>query len=160
VNAVNPNKHAGNIYSTQLCTEICQNTAPSKFIEEAIEDGNIVIRYTPGDTVVCNLASINVAKVHTQADIDHNFPIAAHILDNVIMLNFYPIKESELTAKRYRSIGLGFLGLAEYLATHQLAYDSPEARAHVDELFEKYALATLQSSNKLAQERGTYELYE
>lgn len=26
VNRLNPNKHAGNIYSTQLCTEICQNT--------------------------------------------------------------------------------------------------------------------------------------
>jgi ribonucleoside-diphosphate reductase alpha chain len=37
VNKVNPNKHAGNIYSTQLCTEICQNTSPSKFVEEAIE---------------------------------------------------------------------------------------------------------------------------
>jgi ribonucleoside-diphosphate reductase alpha chain len=37
VNRVNPNKHAGNIYSTQLCTEICQNTAPSKFIEETVE---------------------------------------------------------------------------------------------------------------------------
>jgi ribonucleoside-diphosphate reductase alpha chain len=38
VNAANPNKHAGNIYSTQLCVEICQNTSPSKFIEEQIED--------------------------------------------------------------------------------------------------------------------------
>ena len=56
VNALNPNKHAGNIYSTQLCTEICQNTAPSKFVEETLEDGNIVIKYTPGDSVVCNLS--------------------------------------------------------------------------------------------------------
>ncbi len=44
INAVNPNKHAGNIYSTQLCTEICQNTAPAKFIEETIEAGKIVLR--------------------------------------------------------------------------------------------------------------------
>ncbi|MEA3323265.1 MAG: ATP cone domain-containing protein, partial [Patescibacteria group bacterium] len=53
INAVNPNKHAGNIYSSQLCTEICQNTSPTKFIEEVIEDGKIVIRYEPGDFVVC-----------------------------------------------------------------------------------------------------------
>jgi ribonucleoside-diphosphate reductase alpha chain len=38
VNAANPNKHAGNIYSTQLCVEICQNTSTSKFIEEELED--------------------------------------------------------------------------------------------------------------------------
>ena len=47
VNRLNPNKHAGNIYSTQLCTEICQNSSPAKFIEETIEDGKIVIRYEP-----------------------------------------------------------------------------------------------------------------
>jgi ribonucleoside-diphosphate reductase alpha chain len=97
------------VYSTQLCVEICQNTSTAKFIEEQIEDGKIVIRYEPGDTVVCNLASINVAKVNTDKDIKKIFPIAMRILDNVITLNYYPIKEAELTAKKYRSVGLGFL---------------------------------------------------
>ncbi len=160
VNKANPNKHAGNIYSTQLCVEICQNTSPAKFIEETIEDGNIVIKYEPGDAVVCNLASINVAKVHTQKDIDEVFPIAMRLLDNVIDLNFYPIKEAKFTAEKYRSVGLGFLGLAEYLAVNKLNYDSEEARKHTDELFEKYAFATLQASNKLAKERGVYSVYE
>jgi len=109
VNALNPNKHAGNIYSTQLCTEICQNTSTSKFIEETIEDGNIVIKYTPGDTVVCNLASINIAKVNDAKTIEKVIPVVMKILDNVIDLNYYPIKESERTSKRYRSVGLGFL---------------------------------------------------
>ena len=74
------------------------------------------------------------------------------ILDNVIDLNFYPIKESEITSKKYRSVGLGFLGLAEYLATHKLAYDSKEARDVVDVLFEKFAYETLKASNKLAKD--------
>jgi ribonucleoside-diphosphate reductase alpha chain len=48
VNKANPNKHAGNIYSTQLCVEICQNTSASKFLDEVIdEDGNIAIKYIP-----------------------------------------------------------------------------------------------------------------
>jgi ribonucleoside-diphosphate reductase alpha chain len=47
VNNLNPNKHVGNIYSTQLCTEICQNTSPAKFEEETFEDGKINIKYTP-----------------------------------------------------------------------------------------------------------------
>ncbi|PID34497.1 MAG: ribonucleotide-diphosphate reductase subunit alpha, partial [candidate division SR1 bacterium] len=113
VNRMNPNKHAGNIYSTQLCVEICQNTSTSKFVEEELEDGKIVIKYEPGDSVVCNLASINVAKVNTDDDIKKVFPVAMRLLDNVIDLNFYPIKEAEVTAKKYRSVGLGFLGLAE-----------------------------------------------
>lgn len=159
VNRVNPNKHVGNIYSTQLCTEICQNTSATVFLEEKEENGVVSIRHKAGDTVVCNLASINVAKVYTQEDIEEVFPIAMRVLDNVITLNFYPIQEAEYTAKRYRSIGLGFMGLAEYLACKKLAYDKPEAREHVDELFERYALATLRESQKLAAERGEYPLF-
>jgi ribonucleoside-diphosphate reductase alpha chain len=82
------------------------------------------------------------------------------VLDNVITLNYYPIKEAELTAKRYRSVGLGFMGLAEHLACRGLAYGSAEARAHVDKLFEEYGYATLKASNALARERGAYELFQ
>lgn len=161
VNKSNPNKHAGNIYATQLCTEICQNTTEAKFSSETLtDDGKIALQYIPGETVVCNLASINIAKVHTDEDIATIIPIAMRVLDNTITLNFYPIKEAELTAKRYRSVGLGFMGLAEYLACNGYRYDSLEARKVVDRLFEKYAYMTLFSSNKLAQERGTYELYK
>jgi ribonucleoside-diphosphate reductase alpha chain len=160
VNALNPNKHAGNIYSTQLCTEICQNTSATKFVEETIEDGKIVIKYEPGDLVVCNLASINVAKVFDEAEMAETFPVVMRLLDNVITLNFYPIEEAKRTAMRYRSVGLGYLGLAEYLATHGMAYDSPEARAHVDSMFERYAFHTYRASTLLAKERGAYELYK
>lgn len=159
VNRLNPNKHAGNIYSSQLCTEICQNTSPSKFAEETIEEGKIVIRYEPGDLVVCNLASINVAKVNDEKTIKEVFPIVMRVLDNVITLNYYPIKEAERTAMRYRSVGLGYLGLAEYLATHKLAYESLEARKETARLFERYAFATYRASVDIAKERGYYELY-
>lgn len=159
VNRLNPNKHVGNIYSTQLCTEICQNTSDTRFIEETIEDGKIIIRYEPGDLVVCNLASINVATVFEPAVIADVFPVVMRVLDNVITLNYYPIKEAERTSKRYRSVGLGYLGLAEYLATHKLAYDSKEARDEVNKLFERYTYHTYRASVDLAKERGTYELY-
>jgi len=160
VNKMNPNKHAWNIYSTQLCVEICQNTSISKFVEETLEWWNIVIKYEPWDAVVCNLASINVAKVNKKEEIDKVLPICARLLDNVITLNFYPIKEAELTAKKYRSVGIWFLWLAQYLAENKLAYDSSEARDNVDKLFEEFAYATFKASNKLAKERGTYKVYE
>ena len=160
VNRLNPNKHAGNIYSTQLCTEICQNTSPSKFKEESIDGGDIIIRYGPGDLVVCNLASVNVAQVTDEKTMKQTFPVLLRILDNVITLNYYPIKEAEATAMRYRSIGIGYLGLAEYLATRKLAYESAEAREKVNELFERYAYYTYRASVDLAKNRGRYELYE
>lgn len=160
VNALNPNKHAWNIYSTQLCTEICQNTSPSKYIEESLEDGNIVIKYTPWDSVVCNLASINIAKVYDDETIAKVTPVVMRILDNVIDLNFYPIKEAELTAKKYRSVWVWFLWLAEYLAVNKLAYDSKEAREVVDRMMEKFAYEVFKSSNELAVERKKYELFD
>ncbi len=160
INAVNPNKHAGNIYSSQLCTEICQNTSPTKFIEEEIEDGKIVIRYEPGDFVVCNLASINVAKVYEEKVIADVIPTVMRVLDNVITLNYYPIKEAERTAMRYRSVGLGYLGLAEYLATRKIAYETPKAREEVNKLFEKYTYHTYRASADLAIERGHYKLWK
>ncbi len=160
VNALNPNKHAWNIYSTQLCTEICQNTSASKFVEETVEGGDIIIKYTPGDSVVCNLASINIAKVNDDKTIEKVIPIVMKILDNVIDLNYYPMKEAEITAKKYRSVGLWFLWLAEYLAVNKIAYDSGEAREIVDKLMEKFAFEVFQSSNTLANERGAYSLFE
>lgn len=102
VNRLNPNKHAGSIYSTQLCTEICQNSSPSEFIEEKNEDGVVTLRYKMGDTVTCNLASINVAKVNSVKDMEETVPVLMRILDNVVTITKYPIKEAERTSLRYR----------------------------------------------------------
>jgi ribonucleoside-diphosphate reductase alpha chain len=159
INKLNPNKHAWMIYSTQLCTEICQNTSPSKFLEETYEDWSVAVKYIPWDTVVCNLASINIAKVHTPEDIKSVTNLVMRILDNVITLNFYPIKEAELTAKKYRSVWLWFLGLAEYLAVNKLAYDSVEARTEVDRIMELFAYEAIRSSCNISKERWAYELF-
>lgn len=161
VNSVNPNKHAGMIYSTQLCTEICQNTSPSRFVSEKKEEGSreVNLRYEAGDTVVCNLASVNMAKVHDEETAKRLFPVLARALDNVITLNFYPIEESRMTAMRYRPIGIGYLGLAEYLATRKIPFNSAEAREEVKKLFEMYAYHTYDASMELAKERGHYELF-
>lgn len=160
VNRLNPNKHAGNIYATQLCTEICQNTSESIFVSETEANGNVSITYKAGDSVVCNLASVNIAKAHTEEDMQEISEIGMRVLDNVITLNFYPIAETKITAQKYRSVGLGFMGLAEYLACNSLSYDSAEARAHVDVLFEKYAFYALDVSAKLAKARGAYEVFQ
>jgi len=159
-NRINPNKHAGNVYSTQLCTEIIQNTSPSTFMEEKHDNGEVTIKYKMGDTVVCNLASLNMAKVNTKEDMEKIIPIAMRILDNVIDLNLFPINEAEATSKQYRSVWLGFLGLAEYLATNNMIYDSKQARDKIDELFENYAYYVLQSSNDLSKERWAYALFD
>ena len=160
-NRFNPNNHCWMVYSTQLCTEIIQNTKQPRFVEEVLEDGKVAIKYIPGDLVTCNLASINVAKVWKDQDIAEVIPVAMRILDNVIDLNFYPVKESFLTAKKYRPVWLWFMWLAEHLATQaKLRYDSKEAVEYVDKLFEKYGFWTIKASVELAKERWTYPLFK
>jgi ribonucleoside-diphosphate reductase alpha chain len=160
VNRGNANRHAGNIYSTQACTEICQNSKPAKFIEEKTENGKIVIRYQPGDFVVCNLASINISKVYEEEVIAEAFPVIERIIDNVITLTSYPIEEARNTAQRYRSMGIGYLGLAEHLAVNKISYESQKARTYVNKLFERYSYHTYRSSVDLAEERGAYKVYK
>ncbi len=161
-NKYNPNKHEGMVYSTQLCTEIIQNTSESQFKEETYEDGTVNIKYKPWDTVVCNLASINVAKVNSYSeDIEDVHNTSMRVLDNVITMNFYPVKETKLTAMKYRAVWLGYMWLSEYLATRaKIRYDSKEAVEHVDKLFEQYAYYTLKASLDLAKERWEYSKFE
>ena len=147
VNKLNPNKHAWMIYNTNLCTEIQQNTSTTKFVKEvSTENWNIVIEYKPWDAVLCNLASINVAKVYTEKEMKETFPIMMRVLDNVITLNYYPIEEARRTSELYRPIWIWYLWLAEYLATHKMSYDTEEARNHVEKLFDKYAYYTYYNS--------------
>jgi ribonucleoside-diphosphate reductase alpha chain len=109
--------------------------------------------------VTCNISSINVAKVYEEKDIETALAVLSRILDNIISLSKFPIKAAEMTAGKYRAIGIGYLGLAEYLATRSMAYDSPEAREHVDSLFEKYTYYTYKASIDIARERGAYPLF-
>ena len=57
-----------------MCTEIAQNQSENTFIAEEDENGVITTKFQSGDTVICNLASINVAKVNTQEAIARVVP--------------------------------------------------------------------------------------
>jgi ribonucleoside-diphosphate reductase alpha chain len=102
--------------------------------------------------VTCNIASINVAKVFTAEHMKETVPVMMRILDNVVTITKYPLKEAERTSLRYRPVALGYLGLAEYFATHLIAYDSQEARDIADKMFEEFAWHVYRTSIDLAKE--------
>ncbi|MCG3056290.1 hypothetical protein KZ287_29420, partial [Escherichia coli] len=87
VNRANQNRHEGMIYCSNLCTEITQNQSMTTVVEEITEDGKIVITKQPGDFVVCNLSSINLARAVTEDVLERLVPIQVRMLDNVIELN-------------------------------------------------------------------------
>lgn len=160
VNKLNPNKHEWNIYCSNLCTEIAQNQSENTFLAEENEDWVIVTKFQSGDTVICNLASINVAKVNLPVDVARVVPIAMRALDNVISLNAYPLVEAKISAEKYRAVGLGVMWLAQYFAESKIMYGSPESIEATDELFKEIAFETLRTSVDLAKERWAYPAFE
>ncbi|MFC7364274.1 MULTISPECIES: ribonucleoside-diphosphate reductase subunit alpha [Bhargavaea] len=158
VNRMNPNKHEGIIYSSNLCSEIAQNMSATSASQEVLEDGVIVSRRTPGDFVVCNLSSVNLGKAVPAGVLGRLIDIQVRMLDNVIDLNKIPVLQAQVTNSRYRGIGLGTFGWHHLLAQENIQWESEEAVEFADKLYEDIAYHTIRASAKLAEEKGAYPL--
>ncbi len=166
VNRKNPNKHAGNIYSSNLCTEILQNMSPTRLMQEMISGDQIVTTRQAGDFVVCNLSSINLGRAVTAAPdlLDHDVlerlvSVQVRMLDNVIDLNQLPVPQATITNRKYRAIGLGTFGWHHLLAQQQIAWDDPRAEDYADALYERINFLAIRASLQLAQEKGRYSAF-
>lgn len=161
-NRMNPNKHAGMIYCSNLCTEIAQNQSPTIVTKEYTQDGEIIIHKKTGDFVVCNLSSIHLGRAVPDGVLERLIPIQVRMLDNVIDLNENRIEvlQAVLTNKKYRAIGLGAFSWHHLLALKGIMWDSEESVEFADKLFEKIAYLTIKASNELAKEKGAYPLFE
>ncbi|EDO1100019.1 ribonucleoside-diphosphate reductase subunit alpha, partial [Listeria monocytogenes] len=162
VNRMNPNKHEGMVYSSNLCTEIMQNMSPTKMIQEIISGDQIVITKQAGDFVVCNLSSVNLGRavVAEEGTLERLIEVEVRMLDNVIDLNELPVPQATITNQKYRSIGLGTFGWHHLLALKNIAWDSEEAEKYADELYEQINYLAIRASNKLAQEKGAYKVFK
>lgn len=166
VNRMNPNKHAGIIYSSNLCTEILQNMSPTRMIQEMISGDQIVTTRQAGDFVVCNLSSINLGRAVTAAPdllsndvLERLVPIQVRMLDNVIDLNQLPVPQATITNRKYRAIGLGTFGWHHLLALQQMEWNSAQAEDYADSLYERINYLTIQASMTLAKEKGRYSAF-
>src|SRR5699024_9488791 len=160
VNRKNPNKHEGMVYSSNLCTEIMQNMSPTIQYEEVVDGDTIITYKKAGDFVVCNLSSVNLGKAVPQNALERLIPIQVRMLDNVIDLNTIDVKQATITNKKYRAIGLGTFGWHHLLALKGIQWETDEAVQFADELYEKIAQLTIQSSIDLAKEKGAYSKFE
>lgn len=166
VNRQNPNKHMlgegrTSIYCSNLCTEIAQNMSTTTIVKEyQDDDGNIVIVRKPGDFVVCNLSSINLAKAVPADVLERLIRIQVRMLDNVIDLNTISVGQAQLTNRKFRAVGLGTFGWHHLLALNGIHWESEESVRYADELFEDIAFYTILSSMELAKEKGAYSKFQ
>ena len=167
VNKANPNKHAGMIYSSNLCTEIAQNMSPSETISQELvtENGEKVIvnKTRPGDFVECNLASLTLGKldVNNDQELEETVRTVVRALDNVIDLNYYPTPYAKVTNKKYRAIGLGTSGYHHMLVKNDISWSDEERHADLaDRVYEDINYYAIKESVEIAKEKGSYQVFE
>lgn len=161
VNRMNPNKHAGIVYCSNLCTEIAQNMTPTTVKSEYVNElGEIVTVKSAGDFVVCNLSSVNLPRAVMAGVLERLIPIQVRMLDNVIDLNTLEVLQAQITNHKYRAVGLGTFGWHHLLALKHIRWESEEAVKYCDELYEQIAYLTIKASADLAHEKGAYPAFE
>ena len=133
---------------SNLCQEITLPTDPIQHI-----DGE-------GEIALCILSAINVGKIQYLEDLEGLCDLAVRSLDEIIDHQKYPVKAAEVSTKARRSLGIGYIGLAHYLAKHKLKYSEKQAWKEVDELTEAFQYYLLKASNQIAKEKGKCEYFD
>ena len=131
---------------SNLCQEI---TLPTKPLSH-IDDPN-------GEIALCILSAVNVGKIRDLEDLQVLCDLAVRSLDELIDFQGYPIKAAEIATKARRSLGIGYIGLAHYLAKNALSYDDPGAWKSVHDLTEAFQYYLIQATVNLAKEKGACE---
>ena len=133
---------------SNLCQEI---TLPTKPLQH-IDDDN-------GEIALCILSAINVGVIKSLDDLEDLCDLAVRALEEIIDYQKYPIVAAEKSTKARRSLGIGYIGLAHYLAKQGVSYDSKRAWKYVHDLSEAFQYYLLKASNTLAEERGACEYF-
>jgi len=131
---------------SNLCQEITLPTKPLQHIDD--EDGEIAL---------CILSAINIGKIRDLEDLDVLCDLAVRSLDELIDFQGYPVRAAEIATKARRSLGIGYIGLAHYLAKHGVKYDNPDSWKLVHDLTEAFQYYLIQATVNVAKEKGACE---
>jgi len=123
------------------------------FYEDVVVDDN------PASIQLCILSAINVGKVKSDEELEELCDLSVRSLDELIDYQNYPVAAAEIATKARRSLGIGYIGLAHYLAKLGYNYDSQEAWDAVHGLSESFQYYLLKASNQLAKEKGHCEYF-
>ena len=131
---------------SNLCMEITEPTTPIQHID----DEN-------GEVATCILSAINVGKLKHFDDMKELCDLSVRALDEIIDYQNYPVKAAENFTKRRRSLGIGYIGLAHFLAKHGVKYEDPASWNLVHDLSEAFQYYLIKSTVNLAKEKGACE---
>ena len=131
---------------SNLCQEI---TLPTKPIQHIDDEG--------GEIALCILSAINIGKIRDVSDFELLCDLSVRSLDELIDFQGYPVNAAEIATKARRSLGVGFIGLAHYLAKQGVKYEDKEAWKLIHDLTEAFQYYLIKSTVNLAKEKGACE---
>jgi len=131
---------------SNLCQEITLPTKPIQHIDDQT-----------GEIALCILSAINVGKIRDLSDLESLCDLSVRSLDELIDFQGYPVRAAEIATKARRSLGVGFIGLAHYLAKQGVKYEDPKAWELVHDLSEAFQYYLIKTTVDLAKEKGACE---
>ena len=134
---------------SNLCQEITLPTTP---IQDLYDD--------QGEIALCILSAINVGQLNDVNELENLCDLSVRALEQIIDYQDYPVKAAEVSTKARRSLGIGYIGLAHYLAKNGVKYNEKGAWELVDRLTEAFQFYLLKASNDIAKEKGKCEGFE
>jgi len=137
------------VYMSNLCQEITLPTKPIQHIDDA-----------EGEIALCILSAVNLGLIRDKEDLEELCDLSVRALDEIIDYQEYPVEAARISTESRRSLGVGFIGLAHYLAKNHVKYDDKEAITLVDEVTEAFQYYLLKASNTLAEEKGKCEYFD
>ena len=137
------------VYMSNLCQEITLPTKPLQHIDDP-----------EGEIALCILSAINVGLLKDLDDMEELCDLAVRALDEIIDYQKYPVRAAEISTKARRSLGVGYIGLAHYLAKNQVSYGDKKALTLVHRLTEAFQYYLLKASSNLAKEKGKCDYFD
>ena len=131
---------------SNLCQEITLPTKPIQHIDDKT-----------GEIALCILSAINVGKIRDLSDLEVLCDLAVRSLDELIDFQQYPVNAAAIATRARRSLGIGYIGLAHYLAKNGEHYGDKGAWKLVHDLSEAFQYYLIKSTVNLAKEKGACE---
>ena len=131
------------VRQSNLCLEIALPTRPLNDIKDP-----------EGEIALCTLSAFNLGALESLEEFEELAELATRALDALLDYQNYPIKAAELATMNRRTLGIGVINFAYYLAKNGVKYSDGSAINLTHRTFEAIQYYLLKASVKLAQELG------
>ncbi len=131
------------VRQSNLCLEIALPTSPL----ESMDDAN-------GEIALCTLSALNLGAINSLDELEELAELAVRALDSLLDYQDYPIEAARRASMKRRTLGIGVINFANYLAKNGVKYSDGSGNNLTHRTFEAIQYYLLKASNKLARERG------